>query len=39
MNVATGQVSSQRIRRNDSVTFISFLAMLVQRIARTCGSA
>jgi transposase len=33
MNVATGEVISQRIRRNDSVTFIRFLAMLDQHIA------
>jgi transposase len=33
MNVATGEVISQRIRRNDSVTFIQFLAMLDQHTA------
>jgi transposase len=30
MNVTTGEVIAQRIRRNDSVTFIRFLAMLSQ---------
>jgi transposase len=30
MNVTTGQVIAERIRRNDSATFISFLAMLDQ---------
>jgi transposase len=33
MNVATGEVISQRIRRNDSATFIAFLSMLDQRTA------
>jgi hypothetical protein len=33
MNVSTGQVISQRIRKNDSVTFIKFLAMLDQHTA------
>jgi transposase len=32
MNVAAGEVISQRIRRNDSVTFVKFLAMLDQHI-------
>jgi transposase len=32
MNVATGEVIAQRIRRNDSVTFIRFLVMLDQCI-------
>ena len=39
MNVATGEVISQRIGRNDSVTFITFLAMLDQHIPPACGSA
>ena len=33
MNVTTGEVIAQRIRRNDSVTFMNFLAMLDQGIA------
>ena len=33
MNVATGEVISQRIGRNDSAAFIQFLAMLDQHIA------
>lgn len=33
MNVANGEVISQRIRRNDSVTFMKFLSMLDRRIA------
>ncbi|MGH3282009.1 MAG: IS630 family transposase [Trebonia sp.] len=33
MNVATGEVISQRIRRNDSVAFMKFLAMLDRHIA------
>jgi transposase len=33
MNTATGEVISQRIRRNDSATFLTFLAMLDQHIA------
>jgi transposase len=33
MNVATGEVISQRIYSNDSVTFMKFLAMLGQHIA------
>jgi transposase len=33
MNVATGEVISQRILRNDSVTFTRFLALLDQHIA------
>jgi transposase len=33
MNVATGEVIAERIRRNNSVTFIRFLAMLDQRTA------
>jgi transposase len=33
MNVSTGQVISQRIRKNDSVTFMKFLAMLDQHTA------
>ena len=33
MNVATGEVISRRIRRNDSVTFTRFLAMLDQHTA------
>jgi transposase len=32
MNVAAGEVISQRIRRNDSVTFMTFLAMPDQHI-------
>jgi transposase len=32
MNVATGEVIAERIRRNDSQTFITFLAMLHQMI-------
>jgi transposase len=32
MNVATGEVLADRIRRNDSATFIRFLAMLDQMI-------
>ena len=32
MNVTTGEVIAERIRRNDSATFISFLAMLHQMI-------
>jgi transposase len=32
MNVATGEVIAERIRRNDSQTFIRFLAMLHQMI-------
>ena len=33
MNVATGEVISQRVCRNDSVTFMKFLSMLDQHIA------
>jgi transposase len=33
MNVTTGEVITQRITRNDSVTFMNFLAMLDQHIA------
>jgi len=33
LNVANGQVITERIRRNDSVTFMKFLAMLDQHIA------
>jgi transposase len=33
MNVTTGEVIAERIHRNDSATFISFLAMLHQMIA------
>jgi transposase len=33
MNTATGEVISQRIRRNNSVTFMKFLAMLDQHTA------
>lgn len=33
MNVATGEVISQRIRKNNSVTFMKFLAMLDQHTA------
>ncbi len=33
MNVAAGEVIAERIRRNNSVTFIRFLAMLDQRTA------
>ena len=33
MNTATGQVVSQRIMKNDSVTFTAFLAMLDRRTA------
>jgi transposase len=33
MSVSTGQVISQRVRKNDSVTFMKFLAMLDQHTA------
>jgi len=33
MNVATGDIVASRIRRNDSVTFMSFLLMLDQSMA------
>jgi hypothetical protein len=32
MNVATGEVITERIARNDSATFTTFLAMLHQMI-------
>jgi hypothetical protein len=38
MNVATGEIIASRIRRNDSVTFMSFLLMLDQSMARACAS-
>ena len=38
MNVATGEVTGQRIARNDSVTFIGFPSMLDQCTALACGS-
>ena len=33
MNVATGEIIASRIRRNNSVTFMSFLLMLGQSMA------
>jgi hypothetical protein len=38
MNVATGEVTGQRIARNDTVTFIGFPSMLDQCTALACGS-
>jgi hypothetical protein len=39
MNVATGGVIAQRIRRNDSVTFIGFSSCSASASRRACGSA